>query len=158
VSGAKQARFYGLLALATVVAGCGGSGYTKSDFVARANAICTSTLRQTRALTPPASTSPPAGALAAYLRHLVPLVQSEVTQLRGLKRPDGTAADRATLTRYLAALGQVVTAYRELERAAKRGDAQTMTNVEAALRASPVAALATSYGLRACSSAGATAT
>jgi hypothetical protein len=156
VSGARQAWLYGLLALTVVVAGCGGSGYTKSDFIARADAICTSTVRQARALTPPASTSQPGGALAAYLGELVPLVQSEEHQLRALKRPPGKARDSATLTAYYAALAQIVANYRQLEAAARRGDTQTATDVEATLRASPVADLAASYGLRSCGTPGST--
>lgn len=140
-----------------MVAGCGGSGYTKSDFVARANGICTGTLRQARALAPPASTSPPGAALAAYLGQLVPIVQSEADQLRALKRPPDSAGDSATLTSYYKALAQIVENYRQLEAAARRGDTQTVTDVEATLRASPVAALAASYGLRACGTPGATA-
>jgi hypothetical protein len=139
-----------------LVAGCGGSSYTKSDFVARANAICTSTLRQTRALTPSASTSQPGGTLAAYLGQLVPLVQSEADQLRSLKRPPDSAHDSATLTAYLGALAQIVANYRQLEAAAKRGDTQTVTDVEATLRASPAAGLAASYGLQSCGTPGST--
>jgi len=124
--------------------------------VARANAICTETLNQTRAITPPASTRP-GGAFAAYLGRLVPLLQSEADQIRGLKRPTGgIARDRQTLSQYLAALGQDVAAYRELEAAAKRGDAQTIASVEATLRDNPAADLATSYGLRACGTPGST--
>jgi hypothetical protein len=156
VSGARQARFYGVLALAGVLAGCGSSGYTKSDFIARADGICTSTLRQTRALVPPASTLRPGGALAVYLGQLVPLVQSEADQLRALKRPPQSARDGATLTAYYGALAQNAESYRQLEAAAKRGDTQTVTDVEAALRASPIAALAASYGLRSCGTPGST--
>ena len=60
------------------------------------------------------------------------------------------------LSQYLAALGQVVTAYRELETAARSGDGDTVASVEATLRASPVAALATAYGIRSCGTPGAT--
>jgi len=156
MSRARQARFYGLLAAVVVLAGCGGSSYTKSDFVARANAICTSTLRQTRALAPPASTSQPGGALAAYLGQLVPLVQAESDQLRALKRPHDDARDSATLSSYYAALGQIVANYRQLEAAARRGDTQSVTDVEATLRASPITALAASYGLQSCGTPGST--
>lgn len=156
MSGARQGRFYGLLVLAAVVASCGGSGYTKSDFVARADAICTSTLSQTRALSPPASTSQPGGALAGYLGQLVPLVQSEAAQLRALKRPPDNARESATLTSYYNALAQIVASYRQLEAAARSGDTQTVTDVEATLRASPIAALATSYGLKSCGTPGST--
>jgi hypothetical protein len=149
----------GLLAVAGLVSACGGGSthYTKADFVARANAICTKTLSQTRAITPPASTSQPGGALAAYLGQLVPLVQTEANQIRALKRPTGgTEQDRRVLTQYLTALSQVVAAYRRLETAARRGDAQTIANVEATLRENPAAALATSYGLHSCGTPGAT--
>jgi hypothetical protein len=156
VSVARNALLYSLLAVVVLVAGCGGSGYTKSDFIARADAICTSTLSRSRALTPPAPTSQPGGALAAYLGQLVPLVQSEADQLRALKRPPDNARDRAMLTSYYGALAQIVTNYRQLEAAAKSGDTQTVNDVEATLRASPIAVLATSYGLKSCGTPGST--
>ena len=125
--------------------------------MARANAICTKTLNQTRAIAQPSSTAQPGGALAAYLGKLVPLLQSEADQIRALKRPPGGAAqDRRTLSQYLAAVGQVVAAYHQLEAAAKRGDAQAIAGVEATLRANPAADLAASYGLRSCGTPGAT--
>lgn len=156
--GPRHALFSGLLAVAILASACGGARhYTKADFVARANAICTKTLNQTRAITPPPSTAQPGGAFAAYLGKLVPLVQAEADQIRALKRPTGaTARERRMLSQYLAALGQVVTAYRELEAAAKRGDAETIASVEATLRANPAADLATSYGLRSCGTPGTT--
>ena len=94
--------------------------------------------------------------MAAYLGRLVPIVQSEADQLRALKRPRGTARDRLTLSQYFAALGQVVTAYRAFEAAARSGDATRSPSVEATLRTSPVAALAAAYGLRSCGTPGAT--
>jgi len=148
VWGSRRAHLYILVTFAVLLAGCGGSSYTKSDFVARADGICTNTLRQTRALAPPAASS--GVALSAYLGKLVPLVESEANQLRALKRPADSARDRDTLTAYFAALDQVVGAYRRLEAAATRGDDQTMADVEAALNANPVASLATSYGLKTC--------
>jgi hypothetical protein len=147
----------GLVAVVALVAGCGGGGYSKSDFISRADAICTNTLRQTRALVPPASTSQPGGPQAAYLAQVVSLVQSEASQLRALKRPAGSAHDRATLTAYFAALDEEVAAYRQLEAAARRGDAQTVASVEATLQASPVSGLAAGYGLRTCGTPGSTA-
>jgi hypothetical protein len=148
--GARQARLLAPLALAAVVAACGGSGYTKSDFVARANAICASSLRHTRAIAP-------GSPLPTYLAALVPIVQSEANQLRALRRPPGNARDQASLSSYLASVGQVAQDYRQLQAAAQRGDTQAITNLEAGLRASPVAALAASYGLRSCGTPGSTA-
>ena len=109
-------------------------------------------MRQTRAI------GPPAPSLAAYLEKVVPLVQSEARQLRALKRPTGTTNDHLTLLRYLSALDRVVGDYRRLEAAAKRGDTVGVATIEAALRASPVATLAASYGLRSCGTPGATTT
>jgi hypothetical protein len=136
--------------LALAVAGCGGSSYTKRDFVARADAICASALRQTRSIAP-------GTALAAYLSAYVPVLEAEDTQLRALRRPPGTAHDRATLDRYYAALSQTVAEYRQLTAAVKSGDDQAVTNAEAALGASPVYTLATSYGLSSCGTPGSTA-
>jgi hypothetical protein len=141
---------YVVLALAAAVAGCGGSSYSKRDFLARANAICASALRQTRSIAP-------GTALATYLSAYVPVLESEETQLRALRRPPGTAHDRATLNQYYAALSQTVAEYRQLAAAVKSGDDQAVTNAEAALGASPVFALATSYGLSSCGTPGSTA-
>jgi hypothetical protein len=137
-------------AMATValIAGC-GSSYTKSDFIARADAICASALRQTRSIAPTT-------ALGEYVAAVVPIVQSEATELRALKSPPQDARDEAALAKYFGALTQEVENYRKLGAAAKRGDGQGVTNAEAALRASPAASLATGYGLRACGTPGAT--
>ncbi len=154
MSGSRYAHLCVFVTLAALLAGCGGSSYTKSDFVARADGICTNTLRQSRALAPPGADS--GAALSAYLGKLVPLVESEADQLRALKRPADSARDRATLTAYFAALGQVVDAYRRLQGAAARGDDQTMADVESALNANPVASLAATYGLKTCGTPGST--
>jgi hypothetical protein len=154
VSSLRRTHLCLLVVLAATLAGCGGNGYTKSDFVARADGICTNTLRQTRALAPPSAASD--AGLSAYLGKLVPLVESEAEQLRALKRPSDGARDQATLTSYLGALGQVVAAYRRLEAAAAHGDDQTVADVEAALNANPVASLAAGYGLKTCGAPGST--
>jgi len=146
------------LTLAAMLAACGGS-YTKRDFIARADAICTSTLRETRSIAPPSfggAAGQQLGALAQYLETLVPVVQTEARQLRALQRPPGDARDRAALERYLGAVTQVAAQYEQLAGAAKRGDAQGVASAEAALRASPVASLAASYGLSSCGSAAGT--
>lgn len=136
------------LVAAALMAGC-GSTYTKQDFIARADAICASALRQTRSIAP-------GSPLAGYLAAVLPIVQSEASQLRALKRPRQDARDRAALEQYFEALAQVVQNYGKLAAAAKQGDGQGVSSAEAALRASPVAALATAYGLRSCGTPGAT--
>ena len=146
-----------VLTLAALAAGCGSGSYTKRDFVARADAICASTLQQTRAISPPSfshSAEQQLSALAGYLANVVPHVQSEADQLRALRRPTQDARDRAALARYLGALARAIVDYRELAAAAKRGDAQGVASAETALRSSPVASLAASYGLDSCAAPG----
>ncbi len=148
-----------MLALAALLPGCGASSYPKRDFVARADAICTSAVRQTRSIAAPSFTRPAArqlSALAGYLGAVLPIVQSEAAQLRALRRPTQDASAERTLARYLAAVAQTASDYRALAAAAKRSDAQGVANAEAALRASPVASLAARYGLRSCGIPGAT--
>ena len=95
-------------------------------------------------------------ALGVYVAEVLPLVRSEATQLRALPRPRQGARERAALMQYLDALAQVVGIYGELSAAAKSGDARRVASAEAALRVSPVAALANRYGLRSCGTPGAT--
>ena len=145
--------------LALAVVGCGGSSYTKTDFIARADAICAGALRQTRSIAPVGAAQAGSGqdrALAAYLNGVVPVLESEASQLRALRRPPGTTHEQTTLNRYFAALTQTVTYYKHLAAAAKQGDDQAVADAEAALGASPVYSLAAGYGLGSCGTPGAT--
>ncbi len=144
------------LALAVLV-GCGS--YTKHDFIARADAICASTVRQTRLIPPPSFTSSPAQrlrALAGYVTKVLPLVRTEATQLRALRRPSQSATEQASLTSFVAAFGEVVGDYERLATATSAGDRAGVARAEASLTASPVAALAARYGLRSCAAASST--
>jgi hypothetical protein len=146
--------------LGALAAGCGAT-YTKQHFIARADAICASALRQTRAITPPPELDVARGQmseLSDYLAAVVPIAHSEVTSLRALRRPSkDNAHDRATLTSYLGAVSQQLSDYDQLASAANRGDPEGVASAEAALRASPAASLAASYGLHECGSPGSTA-
>lgn len=62
----------------------------------------------------------------------------------------------ARRTRFAAALATSVGRFQALATAARGGDRPTVTRLEAALTASPTAALAKRYGLRSCGTAGAT--
>ena len=142
-----------VLSLVALLAGC-GSKYTKRDFVARADGICTNAVRDIRSLTPPSATQGQGlRALSQYLAKVLPIVQSEANQIRALKRPSG---DQLALDRYLSAQAAVVAQYRRLAAAAKRGDEQGAATAEARLLASPVTELATQYGLRDCGTPGGT--
>jgi hypothetical protein len=147
-----------LLLLCGLLAGCGA--YTKQDFIARADAICVSTVRATRLIAPPSFAHPGAQqlhALATYASKVLPLVQSEARQLRSLPRPTGGAlSDRTDLTSFLSAFAGVAADYQSLETAAAKADAAGVARAEATLNASPVTSLATRYGLRSCGTAGAT--
>ena len=128
---------------------CGSHTYTKSDFIARADAICTSTLHSARA-------GSQTGDLTAYLDGLVTLLASEEQALRALPLPKQSPADKAILQRYFASLRSDLASYRALAGATRRGDAGAAADAEAALRASPTTTLATRYGLSTCSQPGST--
>ena len=146
------------LAAGVLLAGCGS--YTKQDFIARADAICTTTVRATRLIAPPSfghAGAEQLRALAGYTAKVLPLVQDEAKQLAGLPRPPGGAtADKTTLTAFLGAFGALVGDYRTLETAASHANAAGVARAEAALAVSPVGSLAARYGLRSCGTAGAT--
>jgi hypothetical protein len=127
---------------------CGGHTVTKKDVVARANGICINALRAVRSVPPPAGAAGSPTALATYLQKVVPIVQKEASETRALPRP---AQDGAVLDRYVAAVTATASRYEALARAAKRGDSAAVSQGLAALRASPVPALAARYGLTRCS-------
>jgi hypothetical protein len=129
------------------LAGCGGNAATKHDVIARANAICTRTIRDVRSVPPPAGAALPA--LSAYLGHVVPIVDREVSRLRALPRP---AEDRPLLDRYVAAVAQSGRDYRALARAAAQGDRTAVAAKLDALAAGAAPALARRYGMAECAS------
>ena len=142
-----------VLSLAVLPAGC-GSKYTKSDFVARADGICTNAVREIRSLkTPTATAGQELHALSQYLAKVLPIVQSEASQIRALKRP---GEDQTALDRYLSAQAEVVAEYGRLAAAARRGDQQGVASAKAKLQTSPVAGRAAQYGLHACGTPGGT--
>lgn len=146
-----------MLGLVALLAGCGS--YTKRDFTAGADAICASTVRAIRAIPPPAASTDAAQELrdlGAYLGRVVPILESETKQIHALQRPTESAAAADARKRYLAALAQSVTAYKQLAASAQAGDASGAAGAEAALRSSPVSSLAAAYGLNACATPGAT--
>ena len=146
------ARALALLTIAVALCSCGS--YTRADFIAGADAICASAVRQTRTLEPPQSEQ--MSALAAYLARVLPIVRHETRQLRALRRPSQPAQAARRLGRYLAAVAEVGRDYAALAAAAARGSAPAVASAEAELRAIPLASLAAGYGLRSCGTPGAT--
>jgi hypothetical protein len=146
-----------VVVVAALLGGCGS--YTKADFVARADAICASTVRRVRSLTPPSvgdSAAQKLRGLAGYLAEVAPLVRAESASLRALRRPTQKPGERAALARYLHALTAAAGDYVDLASSARRGDGAGVASAEAALRVSPVGSDAASYGLRSCATPGAT--
>ncbi|HEX4109415.1 MAG TPA: hypothetical protein VHX88_14860 [Solirubrobacteraceae bacterium] len=144
--------------LAALLAGCGS--YTKADFIDRADAICTSTLRATRNVPPPvfSGRNTEVSALAAYLERVVPLVRTEARELNAVRRPEQDPAESALLQGYLSAIDAEAADYAALAAAAGRSDAQGVASAEGALRDSPASSLAARYGMHTCGGAGATIT
>lgn len=134
--------------LAVLLSACGS--YGKRDFVARAEAICASSVRQLRAL------GPGSGNLSDYLARAVPIAGAEAHKIELLQRPGGSARQQAQLNAYLAALRRSVSQLRALAAAASHHDAAAASAAEAALRGNPLPRLAADYGLRACGAPGAT--
>lgn len=138
--------------LAMLLSGCGS--YTKHDFVTSANAICASAVRQVRVVPPPASTG--IADTAGYLAKVLPIVQSEDRQIHALRHPSQSAREQAALRQYLSALSSFTADFARFAQAARSDDRDALANAEAALRASPLAARAASYGLSSCGTPGPT--
>jgi hypothetical protein len=145
-----------LAIVAATLGGCGSAGESKSDFVARANAICETAVRDVRDVTLPSASGggTSLSALSRYLRTVTPVVEGEVKQLRALPRP---VADRALLDRYLNALASSAAEYRVLDDAARHRDRAALAGAIGALRGSPAPALAARYGLAECAGSAGTA-
>jgi hypothetical protein len=134
-------------AVTLMLAGCGGSSPTKSDVIARGNAICAGALRQVRATpAPPGGTGSLTG-LSDYVKQVLPIVSKEISNLRALPRP---SQDGALLNRYIAAVAATKSDYGRLAAAARNGDSTGASEALAALQASPAPALAKRYGLTVC--------
>lgn len=143
------------VAACLVVAACGGGhAATKQDVIARGNAICAGALRDIRALPSPATGGASTAALAKYLQQVVPIIHTEITNLRALPRP---TRDRALLDRYLAAMTATEAQYHALIAAARSGNSAAVSDALSTLAASPAAGLADRYGLTQCASAAGTA-
>lgn len=152
--GRRLVRIAAAGAACALLAACGGTQVTKSDVVARGNAICAGALRDMRAVPAPAGTSGSLAALSAYERQVAPIVEREAKAIQALPKP---SEGRALLERYMAAVARDAAQYRVLAGAAQAGDAAGVAQALANLRASGAASLATEYGLTQCAAPGSTA-
>ena len=108
----------GLAGVALGVAGCGGSssGLSKSDYVAKADAICKASQAEVAKLTDPAT---PAD-LGPWLTTVLKLKTQEFKDLKALEAP---SADKAKLASMLDLASKQVPALAKALAAATAGDA-----------------------------------
>ena len=144
------------MVLAALLAGCGA--YTRHQFVARADAICTAATRQARSLTPPVlgTGASATQSVAGYFDKVASIVGTEARSLRRLPRPVQTSRRRSELNAYLAAIQAAAAGFDAAALAAASGNPGRLRGVESALAASPVQARAAAYGLGACAAPEAT--
>ncbi|MGA9858356.1 MAG: hypothetical protein WBQ18_10885 [Solirubrobacteraceae bacterium] len=143
-----------LILTALLLAGCGGSAVSRSDVIARGNALCAAALRQIRTLAPPTTAPASLTAMSSYLHQIVPIVEKEIAGLRKLPVPD---KGQRLFNSYIRSVTVTAADYRTLEHAAQAGD---QTGVDAALSAlstSSASSLAAAYGFGQCATAAGTA-
>ncbi|HXH97505.1 MAG TPA: hypothetical protein VNH40_09880 [Gaiellaceae bacterium] len=134
-------------ALAAMLAGCGGGGrLSHSDFVRRADAVCSAYQAKIDLLTQPASYDD----VIAYVEKTLPLYVAALDELRALDAP---AADEAGVKTWLAANRKVEAAVRSLRDAAMRHDPAATNDASAAIQAASLASrrAAATLGLKVCS-------
>jgi hypothetical protein len=145
LSGWCQRAACAAVALSLCLAGCGGSKtLSRSELVTRANTACRHANAQVSALAP---VSPGLPGVADYAHRLQPIAGRLVSQLNALDAPDSV---RAPFRRYVAAMRAGVAKLPALGAAARRGDAQDVERLSAAIGSRPTDRLATQLGLSAC--------
>lgn len=149
----------GLLALAS----CGSSGPTKSQYVAKANAICASARTQTTPLirqltaaavglaSPGANAARSARQMASAVGRLQSVSARELSQLRKLQQPSG---DHAAIERFLTPLAGLVDAIGRAGAALRGGQPQRALAQLAEVQptSQQVTRAANAYGMRQCGS------
>jgi hypothetical protein len=106
----------GTLGLVLVVAGCGGGGrLTRSEFDAKANAICSRYTTKINAVPAPKTIND----VPAYVGLVKPYIERGVDELASLKPPTRLQAE---YDRWMSTQREAITQTDELRRAAERGD------------------------------------
>ena len=131
--------------LLALVAGCGDSGLSHSDYVKRADAICTAYSVATKPNVRPHSYAE----IVAYVRKTLPLYEAALRKLEVLRPP---SADAATVHRWLTADRRVAKAVRSLGVAAERRDFPAVTTAasQAQLAGNESRRAATALGMKVC--------
>ena len=135
---------------ALLLAGCGGSSgsssSSSSSFVASANKICAATGAQIEALPAAGNTTT---SIAIALGGEIPLITSELSQLKALKPPSSDASDWSST---LSDLAQGSALLPQIEAAAKANNAAQVQALGSQIKPSSdkATALATKLGLTQC--------
>ena len=148
------------LAIAVALAACGGSsGPTKSEYAARADAICkeaqehtTPLIRQLASSATSLTTGGAAGAhqVTGMVQNLHSVAAGYLTRLESLKQPSG---DHAAIEQFLTPLSHVVTTIGQASTVLASGQPQqglALLLQQAQPEAQRVASAAQSYGLTQC--------
>jgi hypothetical protein len=108
----------GAVAAGVVLAfGGGGKGLTRTEYVARINAICARYAHRLDAIVPPDLAIP--AAVDASVRSALPLVEQQAAEARAVDPPAGL---KAQVDRFFALNERSIAALRDMRRAADRRD------------------------------------
>jgi hypothetical protein len=139
-----------VLALAGL-AGCGGSsksGLSRSQLVAKADAVCTQSNQKAKQIPAPADLVQNANAAAAYFKKVVPIAEQGTNQLAALK-PDSAA--KADWTSYITLRQQGVTLLKTIEHKASAHDPSGIADLQKSNSfQQQLAAAANKLGAKAC--------
>lgn len=130
------------------LAGCGGNGPSRAEFVSRADKICASAASEIRRVPQPSSLA----AAEAYFRSSRQIVEDVRKRIGDLPEPK---ADRQAIAAYLDSFARPLAAYHRLESASRRGDAAGVRRAAADLRrvSTRTDRLARDLGMERCGSA-----
>jgi hypothetical protein len=128
-----------------VLAGCGGGNLSHSDFVTRADAVCSAYATQTKGLARPRSYTQ----IVQYVSKTLPLYEAAFRKLEALKPP---SSDAAAVKAWLAADRRVAKAVHNLGVAAQRRDFPSVTAAasQAQLAGSQSRQAAAALGMHVC--------
>ena len=148
----RRVLVFAVLALATILAGCGGGGgddrLSKEEFIAEADAICKQANEQIDALGEPTLEN-----IDEYLADAEAISREQLGQLRALKPP---AADEATLNGAYDLIEQQIALAADGVEALKSGDQAAFEQVNAQITTIEAEAdqIARDYGLQECGKEG----
>lgn len=144
--GPVTAAFAAVLAITA----CGGSTVSRKDVIARADRICSTALTRLRTVTPPSRAPAALTSMSAYVGRILPIVDTELAQLRKLPQPDSGGR---LLRAYIRSVATTAGQYRALARAAASGEQDRVDTALTTLSTSSAGSDAAAFGLTTCASA-----